>query len=858
MIGGELRNPVRAVMGGGVVARPLAWNRAVVDACPTRGAAKPNTRPPLRLPGICGLLLLVIAPVHAETRRVVIIKVDGLSDERIERALHETDPRTGRSRLPWIQRLFVDEGVRLRNFYVRGISLSVPSWSLLDTGRPLQIHGNVEFDRYTLKPYDYMNFFPFYVDYAMSRRVDMPGVEVLDDGGIPLLLDHFALANRWQSFELYQRGVRWTTLGRSLTNRFATRSIRDLIDEWATGFQMSSSVTEQLERELIAKLADPHIAYLDYFTGDFDHIAHLTRDWPSQREVLQQLDTFIGRVAVAIERSPLRDSTVLVVVSDHGMNTSDDVFSQGYDLLGFFKSRAGGGHHVVTNRYPMDEYKIRGLYPFISEVVNASPDSFYLAGESKQYPTALLDLDGNERACVYLRNSALNAIQIYEQLLNERIGDKAARVGVARALMAEIDRRRPQWTSSAAELDFQLSALRRNIAAIAPGVESQKKTRWTAEDRRLGRDQEARRGFAHLERMRAYEHGYSAYRAALKRLLDVTEDDLLSGKRLDLVPQRFMGDLNSIYDLQNYVIGPDPATPGALLRIDYFDRLASIQVRNTVQEQLSSNPVDFIATRVPVEGLRRYPNGGESPDGAVWLYAAPDRQGLVLTKTTTGRPLFRYMPVANLTEDASGAIQFEHAAWKPGLPLHLCEDGNLDTGGVSREEWLEGWHTDLEWLRATARARYSNGVTGIVEEVLEQPPLEGFYAFTRRAAESDFIVFARDHWNFNVRSFNPGGNHGSFLRASMLSTLMFNGGVRTGTPHGLEVEQAYDSFSFAPTILKLLHIEPLPSAAGPMPGPVIEQVLPQTRSLPPDEPSSNPPPSSNAPVSPEPPSSPSE
>ena len=59
-----------------------------------------------------------------------------------------------------------------------------------------------------------MNFFPFYVGYARSHRVDMPGVEVLDSLGIPLLIDYFPYPATYQSFQLYQRGVRWKTLQR--------------------------------------------------------------------------------------------------------------------------------------------------------------------------------------------------------------------------------------------------------------------------------------------------------------------------------------------------------------------------------------------------------------------------------------------------------------------------------------------------------------------------------------------------------------------------------------------------------------------------------------------------------------------
>jgi hypothetical protein len=84
------------------------------------------------------------------------------------------------------------------------------------------------------------------------------------------------------------------------------------------------------------------------------------------------------------------------------------------------------------------------------------------------------------------------------------------------------------------------------------------------------------------------------------------------------------------------------------------------------------------------------------------------------------------------------------------------------------------------------------------------------------------LVLANDHWNFNVRGFNPGGNHGSFLRDSTHSVLMFAGGAATGIPQGKQIEEPYDSLSFVPTILELLG---RPEAD--LPGPVIEGVLPQ-------------------------------
>ena len=82
-------------------------------------------------------------------------------------------------------------------------------------------------------------------------------------------------------------------------------------------------------------------------------------------------------------------------------------------------------------------------------------------------------------------------------------------------------------------------------------------------------------------------------------------------------------------------------------------------------------------------------------------------------------------------------------------------------------------------------------------------------------------MLANDYWNFNVRGFNPGGNHGSFFRASTHSVLMFAGGSESGIPTGTHITEPYDSLSFVPTILQLLN-RPEPD----LPGPVIKELLP--------------------------------
>jgi len=764
-----------------------------------------------------GVLLFAVA-AQAEVKRVVILKVDGLPPRLVERYAGESagGGRAGRSRLPWIQHVFGQNGVWLENFYTRGLSLSAPSWSLLDTGRPLEIRGNAEYDRYTLRVRDYLNFFPFYLSYAMSKRVDMAGVELLDETGARLLIDRFPEEQRYQSFQLLQRGVRWQTLQSSLKSKFS-RSIKELFDEWQIGFSMASSINQQTERELIEKLKDPQVRYLDYFTGDYDHVAHLAADRGTQLHTIEAIDALVGRVWSAIEASPLADSTLLVLVSDHGMNTSEGVYSQGYNLIDWFSSAAGGGHHVLTNRHPMTEFKLKGLDPFVSEVITPSTESSYLAGESDRYPTAVLDLDGNERASISLRSNALNQLHVLLDYLVRKRPPGALRHAVLETFFEIRDREAVVWRKQLEELEDDLGDLRGRIKEQQRVIDAQPK-KWSAEERNRGLDKDARREGVRLEAMKSDERAYGEYASAMTRLLALDPADFDPGKfKMDeLIPRKSLGEANSIRDLQHYAAGP--AAGGLVIGeggkldversfryVDYFAALGSIAVKNNVQKAVGSRPVDFVAVPLASSQL-------------VWLWSSEDRQALIhARRAEPGGLELRYEPVARLKQDASGDLHYESLAGGAGFPLELFEDPNLGVPPAERAAWLTEWHTEREWLNAVHRTKYSNGIIGVVEAMLSGPR-EGdrFENRKRRLRLPDFVIFARDHWNFNVRGFNPGGNHGSFLRVSTHSVLMLAGGAATGVPRGVRVATPYDSLSFVPTILSLMG---MPDAS--LPGAVI-------------------------------------
>jgi hypothetical protein len=169
-----------------------------------------------------------------------------------------------------------------------------------------------------------------------------------------------------------------------------------------------------------------------------------------------------------------------------------------------------------------------------------------------------------------------------------------------------------------------------------------------------------------------------------------------------------------------------------------------------------------------------------------------------------------------LHQDQEGKVRWLEQSWAPGFPLHLFEDSELQLPVASeRGTWLSAWHSEHEWMHAVHRCEYSNAVIGITEELSPvgtnvpgpqgiSPILRRFEIRRRELVQADFHVFASDHWNFNSRFPNPGGNHGGFFRISTHSVWMLSG---TGIPTRVMTEP-YDSLNFASTVLSLTGQKP--------------------------------------------------
>ena len=846
----------------GCAAEP-GFSRTGIPACPGLKDRQECLSYVRNLGLVFVLIALCASSAFAQTKRLVVIKCDGLPYDFVDRFVKQRDSETGKSVLPWIDHIFYQRGSRLSNFYVRGTSLSTPSWSLLETGQHLQIKGNVEFDRYTLHTYDYLNFFPLYLAGAIGMRVDMRGVEVVDSLSLPMLPDAYPHDEKYTTFSLFQRGVRYSTLQRGLQNRLK-KPPKELLDEWTMGFEFRSAVRDELIRETITKLANPKIRYLDLYLADFDHIGHHNNDTKSQVFVLKEMDAIIGQVWTAIQQTPEANETALVLVSDHGFNSDDKIYSQGYNLVKLLGSREGGGHHVVTKRRLMLDYSLKGIYPLVPLITSTTNDTYYLKGQSTTYPTAMLDFDGNERASVHLRDSDLNLLHILLLQMQRRDLPAALSKATADAFFNVIERRRGEWQQNLKKLKLEMTALNKAVEEQRKLWEAQPK-KFSKEQQNAGLDDAAKRIYVQLDRWQNDQKEYGEYITALENLLHISAEAFSPSqiKIPAVIPKMSMGERNSIHQLQNYVVGVAPGglvlnSDGSLnmdrsfVRIDYFALLHGISVRNNPQRGIGNRPVDMIAIRLDREHVLPFINDKEIDKDVIWVSNGANRQGLLLSRRdANGQLSLRYLPVSNLTEDASGRLQFQSISWQADLPLRIFEDPNLNIPTGDRSAWLSQWHTDLEWLEALHRTHYSNGLVGLHEELArheyeklssDDPSLSEqarlMRDFTRRKrelVEADMLIVAQDHWNFDVRGFNPGGNHGSFFRISTHSVFMLAGGEKTQIPKAFEISKPYDSLSFVPTLLALTgelrdDNNPVPTLRergfSKFPGRVVQELLP--------------------------------
>ncbi|MDQ2844397.1 MAG: hypothetical protein M3Y72_25805 [Acidobacteriota bacterium] len=361
----------------------------------------------------------------------------------------------------------------------------------------------------------------------------------------------------------------------------------------------------------------------------------------------------------------------------------------------------------MTNREQMSDFKLRGMNPLVYRVITPSAASFYLKGQASEYPTAWLDIDGNERTAVHLRNSDLNQIHILLQQLARADLVPAIRKAAAANIFQIIDRHRSDWSKTVAQLQEELTALDKAIKNRKATFEGLPK-KLNGNERALGEDKASRRLRRELQEWIDEGNGYREYLSHLQALLAFEPDATrrFTGKISQLIPEMSLGDNNAVRNLEHYVAGP---SPGGLITgedgqldeersfrcLNYFSFLTGQRARNNPQRELSQEPIDFTAMALPDAS---YVKDSGQAEHAYWLYGDENSQ-LVILQDASGRLCLR--PVRNLRQNEDGQVRWAEQAWRAGLPLRLFEDPELQLPpNADRAAWLCAWHSEQEWFSA--------------------------------------------------------------------------------------------------------------------------------------------------------------
>ena len=823
------------------------------------------------------LLAAVAAPVAAppvfaqppvEPRpRLIQIKVDGLSPLLLDALMDPDDPEklarlpdaegfrraielyrleTGqRDLLPNLRQYFYEDGVRATEMYSATMTLSAVAWGVIETGQPSVVKRHMTFNRSNGYVRGHLDGFRDTFEIVAGRSRKTSALWELDQAGVALFSDAFNPLRRYEIPQIYYRLpprdylVGWAnayaTAGESLSHPW--RVVRGHLKRQVEGMDYPDFSEEFHADHIAEKILEPDFngeERYDYLTVFFtiDHQLHVDPNPENLVHRMVRLDRRFGRIFRAVERSMRRNSTLITLVSDHGSEFLPGAVNLAFPITRAFRTRYFGGHTVTT---VMAEDAGRALSNPVPGIdfprTYESPFSPYgkEAGGESGYVTAFIDNFGNARAEMHLRNNDLNRLHLL-LLAGKRSLDAAQQARWAerlRATLADVAR----WLGPELE---SYRAYHDGVQAWAPSLEKRADPFWRDVAARL--KEESKRDAGQL--------------ASLERLLELcgSEDPggWLAAPRpsvSELIPKRYFGPRNSVYQLSHYTIGlgddfnwieTTVDARGRPAPMDYVQLLSDYSAPNPPLSH-EPNPTDLIVALLPVEPVaaalaeRGWMSQDQALQRALWVVSTAKnnlRKGgqALLLEDTGGRLL--YLPIQDLRETAEG--QFSLSPHNELDPLGLFYDpGFRSPNGEPAFRWLEEFHSFEEWLAATRETAYSiaplifadvagvharrfienpefqQTLTGFASEEAKQRYLRGV-AWKYASQEPDLLLWSSYLWNYSSKSHTSGGSHGGLTPQVTKTTFLLWGGRDFHLPAGARLDQPATTLDIAPTLARLL------------------------------------------------------
>ncbi len=791
----------------------------------------------LRLLGLCLLL-----PGWAEgvrcgelsESRLVLIKVDGLPGPLLEAVLDpdgaEADrlpaPHlfrqacararqiSGRSMLlPNIHHYFVERGLRACRVDSATLTLSVPSWSLIDTGQPSLVKTNAYFNRFDGRLLNYLDQLRQSITLLTNGAGRSAALAPLDLVGIPIVTDAFAPSRVWSSLQPLTRQPpteQLAALGRHLLsgkNRGFDwwKAARRQLARMAYGEPYPEIYDASLAELAAARLlpGSPAVDCVSLLLPAIDHQFHTDPEYGNLLARLMRLDAWIGSILQAASRGPRGPRTLAVLLSDHGSRFDPVHFNHSFPINRWLRESQFGSHNVVSPvaedfshafTVPSSGVDFNRLYESA-----ASPYGKRIPGGESGYATAFTANNGNARFSAFLRHTDLNRLHLL-LLEAKRCRRSPAALRAIAAAYREVLAGCRTWL--AAEVREARRAERALLELVA----------------RLGLESRGPRG-EEARRLQSQERRIRAVRTALEALLqtDREEEGWLDWARRDfeisrLIPKGYLGPPNTLAGLRRYAVGwvrpPVLRWTGAdepLAFLDYPELLTSFQAASA-SSYGSRYPFSFFAASMAPPSLGRAARSDIVQ--AIWIRHAASGRELLLLEAEGGE-----ISLENLSGEG----------WQEQLEAEEKKGVDSPWTLAGRAGLYGRWMTPARWSEELSNSRW-----GPAPAILADICRPNWRKFAERTALSrrflpeeaelrreviafdfsrqvpDFHVWTADGWNVNSNSHTPGGMHGGLDRLETRLVCLFWGGSELGLRRGERLDEPYSSLDILPTVLDAL------------------------------------------------------
>ncbi|MGH9863695.1 MAG: alkaline phosphatase family protein [Candidatus Acidiferrales bacterium] len=801
--------------------------------------------------------------------RLIQIKVDGLSPLLLDALMDPDNPgklarlpdpegfrraiqlfrlETGqRDLLPNFRRYFYEQGARADNMFSATSTLSTVSWAVIETGQPSIVKRHMGFNRNNGYLRGYLDGLRDTLEVIARHSRKTSALWELDQVGVSLLSDAFNPLRRYETPQIYYRLppgaylMDWaqTYLTNGAKNPWAI--LRGHMKRRVEGMDYSEFTEEFLADHLAEKLLEPDFTggeRFDYLTVFFsvDHQHHVDPTPENLVHRLVSLDHRLGRIFRGVERSQRRDQTLVALVSDHGAEYEPGAVNLAFPITRAFRTRYFGGHTVAT---VMAEDSIHALttpimgidFPRVYESLFSPYGKAAESGGQDNYVTAFIDNFGNARAEVHLRNNDLNRLHLL-LLARQRPLDENHRARWRERLRSALQDTCP-WLAPEVE---NYRTYHEAARAWVPELKKRIDTYWRDIATRL--EQEGQRDAHQLGALTRLENLCRASDAVawLHEHHPAVEE---------LIPKKYLGPRNSLYQLTHYTIGLDADlnwvettvdARGRPVPMNYISLLSDFEVPNPPLSQ-EANPVDLMVSSLPTEPLRAalvergWLEPGRELSEVVWIVPTTHRnlrrggQALLL-ETPDGQ--LRYLPISSLEQTAEGGFVLQpHQELDP---LGLLYDPEFRSPSSEPAFlWLERFHSQDEWLRATSRTHYSiaplivadiaglhvqrflenpafqQTLTGFPSEEVKQQYLRGV-AWKYSSQQPDLLLWSSYLWNFASKSHTSGGSHGGLTPPVTRTSFLLWGGRDFHLPAGGVWEEPATTLDVAPTLAHLLRM----------------------------------------------------